>query len=177
MLAQATQPAQEQWRFLLAFSLSQQAGEEDGQLVQYEQDAGVVVGEGLDECFALLPPSVVASGAELHAELVGAQFLDVLLEPAPERSRQAASAGHTVGFLGDGADEILRRGRIFNVHKEELPAIAPQTLAQCFGNAGLAHAPLSGEQDVGAAAHPRFEQAQLRLAVEEALLGRGGADL
>ena len=179
MLALSAQPAQKQVCFVGAvlLILYQQMRQEDGQLVQHKKYAWVMVRTRSHERFALPPPCVVACGAHLRADLEGAQFLEVLLEPAPELCGQARRPSDGVRSLGDVADDVRRRGGILHVHEEKRPPVCPQTPAELSGNARLAHASLASQQDMRAAAHLCVEQPEFGIAIEEVLARHRGASL
>ena len=72
-----------------------------------------------------------------------------------------------MGGLYKVGDNVLRAGRVFDIREKERPSLGLKSVPEFLGDAGLSHAPLSGEQDVVAAANPRFEHLQLGFAVEK----------
>lgn len=61
----------------------------------------------------------------------------------------------------DGRNCVLRTGSALDIGEKELPTLELETSAQFLGHAGLAHAPLAGQQYVVAVAGLHFQHLQL----------------
>ena len=176
-LNRTTQPTQEFVHALRVAVVVEHALEEDGQLVDREEHRGFVVGAVPEQLFAELSPVAgVKSGPNPRTEAVETDLLDVLAQPLLEAAAEAG--GDRTGgvrLLRDGRDRVLRAGRALDIREQEDPAVGFQPPSELSGNAGLAHPPLSGQQEVVVVPEVRFQNPELGLAVEEVVVAHPAA--
>ena len=72
-----------------------------------------------------------------------------------------------VDLLGDDGDQFFRGALALHVREQKHPSLGFEAAAKLLGNAGLAHAPLSSEQNVVAVANLPLQDLQLGFAVKE----------
>ena len=178
-LAVSAQPTEKFIRCPLTFRrdatpiVFEQTVDENRQFVDREHNRPLARRQRREDCVASLRPvSRVDTGAQLHLHVRDGQFFEVfaglfedigetVFDPAPnptQRSRLNAYLGNRVGRVC--------RGFQIDENRFEFAAVV-QPPQQFPDEAGLAHAPLRGQQRMGSVAHPFPDRFEFRLTVKK----------
>ena len=170
-LKRSAQPAQKTVDPIRIVVAAAEALQEDRQFVDHQQHGAVVRRAPAKKILTMSPPtSGIQPGAELYAEIERAQLVDVLREPVPHgRCHALRDRANGVQHPRQIRNHVLGTGCTLDIDEQEEPAVSLQASAEFLQEAGLAHAPLPGHQQVIPVANQSVNHAQFAVTVEEVI--------